>query len=350
LGAAMPLVVALTAIAGADGPSVVPADTVQFRGALVSVSAVSVTLPELAKQMSDALGCEVRIEGAASGKVTLNLREVPASTLLSQAETALGGHWKILYHVSTRETASTPAPPTGMVLSLKLPSASCLAAAAVVARMAGGRLEREGNLTGEVSLVGEAIPVEEAMDTIARAAKASWRRIYVMKIDALPQTLIARGPDPADPKDDNHRPKAKPGPTPFSNHPSATGKPTKLTKRNRLNAGPKSYLPGVQPMQQPTLEEIQKQQMLGLYGTFFLFDSQTSRETAMKNFRSGLENQLKRLEALPANQRYITTMVTRQNFQRLIDDFVNLDTDQKKEAQGLYDYAKEKLSGPILKQ
>jgi hypothetical protein len=43
-------------------------------------------------------------------------------------------------------------------------------------------------------------------------------------------------------------------------------------------------------------------------------------------------------------------MVTRRNFQRLIDDFTNLDQDQKKEAQGLYDYAKEKLAGPILKQ
>ena len=85
-------------------------------------------------------------------------------------------------------------------------------------------------------------------------------------------------------------------------------------------------------------------------GTFFLFDSQTGRETAMKNFRSGLDNQLKRLEALPANQRFITTMVTRQNFQRLIDDFANLDKDQKKEAQGLFDYAKEKIAGPILKQ
>ena len=54
-----------------------------------------------------------------------------------------------------------------------------------------------------------------------------------------------------------------------------------------------------------------------------------------------------RLEALPANQRFITTMVTRQNFERLINDFANLDKDQKKEAQGLYDYAKEKLAGPM---
>ena len=85
LGAAMPLVVALTAIAWADGPSVVLTDAVQYKGPLVSVGAVDVTLPELAKQMSDALGCEVRIEGAASGKVTLNPKEVPSSALLSMS-------------------------------------------------------------------------------------------------------------------------------------------------------------------------------------------------------------------------------------------------------------------------
>jgi hypothetical protein len=122
-----------------------------------------------------------------------------------------------------------------------------------------------------------------------------------------------------------------------------------MAKRNVKDTSKRVYAPGIHGVQ-PTLEEIQKQQMLGLYGTFFLFDSQTGRETAMKNFRSGLDNQLKRLEALPANQRFVTTMVTRQNFERLINDFSNLSDDQKKEAQGLYDYAKEKLGGPILKQ
>jgi len=347
----MPLVVALTGMAWADGPSVALTDTVQYKGPLVSVAAVDVTLPELAKQMGDVLGCEVRIEGAASGKVTLNLKEVPASALLSQAEKVLGGQWKTLYRLSTHETASPAPPPSGVVLNLKLPGASCQAAAAVVARMAGGRVERDGDLTGEVSLVGTAMPVEEAMDAIARAANASWRRIYVMKIDALPQALIARSPDPADPKDGDKPRSEKPkrGPTPFSNHPSLTGRPTKMTKRNVKDTSKHVYGPGIRPYQ-PTLEEVQKQQMLGLYGNFFLLDSQSGREAAMTSFRTGMDLQLKRLEALPANQRYITTMVTRQHFQRLIDDFANLDKDQQKEAQVLYDYAKEKLAGPILKQ
>lgn len=351
LGAAMPLTVALTAMAWADGPSVVLTDTVQYKGPLVSIAASNVTLPELAKQMSDVLGCEVRIEGAASGKVTLNLKEVPATAVLSESEKVLGGQWKTLYRVSTHETASPAPPPSGVVLNLKLPGASCQAAAAVVARMAGGRVERDGDLTGEVSLVGEAMPVEEAMDAIARAANATWRRIYVMTIDALPQTAIARSPDTKDPKDGDKPRSEKPkrGLTPFSNHPSATGKPTKLTRRDHLHPAPKVYAQGIRPVQ-PTLEEIQKQQMLGLYGNFFLFDTKEGRESAMQNFRAGLDLQLKRLEPLLPSQRYITTMRTRQNFQRLIDDFANLDKDQQKEAQALYDYAKEKLAGPILKQ
>src|SRR5690348_3847439 len=100
LGAAIPLVVALTTIAKADGPSVVLTGGVQYQGPLVSLSATNVTLPELAKQMTEAIGCEVRIEGSAPGTVTLNMKDVPTTALLSQAETMLGGRWTVLYRLS----------------------------------------------------------------------------------------------------------------------------------------------------------------------------------------------------------------------------------------------------------
>jgi hypothetical protein len=351
LGAAMPLVVALTTIARADSPGVVLTDGIQSRGPLVSLNATNVTLPELAKQMTAAIGCEVRIEGNAPGTVTLNLKEVPAAALMSQAETILGGRWQVLFRLSTHGPAAAPAPPSGVVLNLKIPDVSCQAAAAVVARMAGGRVEHDGNLTGQVSLVGTAMPVEEAMDTIAQAAHATWQRIYVMKVNALPQTLTARTPD-ADPSksdDTQHSTKPKPGPKAWSNHPSLSGKPAKLGKRDWRHPKNASYGAGVQPVE-ATLEAIQKQQMLGMYGPIFLQDSESGRGAAMKRFQSGLDTQLKRLEALPANQRFITTMVTRNHFQQLIDDFSNLDKDQQKEAQALYDYAKEQLAKAPLKQ
>src|SRR5712692_8011172 len=283
LGAAMPLVVALATIAWADSPSVVLTEGIQYRGPLVSLGATNVTLPELAKQMTAAIGCEVRIEGNAPGTVTLNLKEVPAAALLSKAEKLLGGRWQVLYRLSTHSPAPASAPPSGQVLNLKIPDVSCRAAAAVVARMAGGRIERDGDLTGQVSLVGTAMPVEEAMDTIARAAHATWQRVYVMKVDALPQTLMARTPD-ADPSksdDAHHSTKPEPGPKLWSNHPSARGKPAKLGKRDWRNPKKASYGDGIQPVV-PTLEAIQKQQMLGLYGPFFLLDSESGREAAMK--------------------------------------------------------------------
>jgi len=350
LGAAMPLIVALTTIAWAEGPSVVLTEAVQYRGPLVSVDATNVTLSELAKQMTAALGGEVRIEGSALGTVTLTMKEVPAAALLSQAETTLGGRWQVLYRLSTHEAAPQPAPSTGVALNLKMTDVSCLAAAAVVARMAGGHLEHDGELSGQVSLVGAAMSVEEAMDTIAQAAHATWRRIYVMKVDSLPQKPTPRSPD-ADPakSDDGHPSTAAKGPKLFSNHPSLSGKPTKLTKRNPRHPSKRTYGDGIKAVQ-PTLEEIQKQQMLGLYGPFFLLDAQDSRAAAMKRFQSGLETQLKRLEALPASQRVVTTRMTRTHFQQLIDDFANLDKDQKKEAQTIYDYAKEQLEQPVLKQ
>ncbi len=348
LCAAIPLVVALTQCVRADGPSVVLTDAVRYQGAPVSLDATSVTLPELAKQMTEVLGSEVRIQGPETGKVTLKLLDVPSSALAAQVAATLGGRWQLLYHVSTHEAAGAPVPPAGQVLKLEMPDLSCQAAASIVARMAGGRLERDGELTGQVTLSGAAIPVEEAMDTIAHAAKASWRRVYVLQIDSLPHGTETRVAD-ASTHGDEKKPKAKPGPKLWGSHVSASGKPTKFAKRDRFKTNRGGYGEGIKPVS-ASLEEIEKHAMMGLYGTFFLVDSEEGRATAMKNFQSGLDNQLKRLEALPANQRSITTMMTRRNFERLIDDFANLDKDQKKEAQVLYDYAKEQLSKPVLKQ
>jgi hypothetical protein len=68
----------------------------------------------------------------------------------------------------------------------------------------------------------------------------------------------------------------------------------------------------------------------------------------MRNFQAGLESQLRRLEQLPASQRRVTTMMTRRNFDRLVEDFRSLSDDQKKEAQELFDFAKEQLTKPPL--
>jgi hypothetical protein len=192
------------------------------------------------------------------------------------------------------------------------------------------------------------MPVEVAMDAIAQAANATWRRVYVMRVDTMPQTLLARKPE-ADPKENEKQPKErpKPGPRLFSSHASLTGQPTKFAIRDRFKIN-KSYAQGVRPVLQD-LAQLEKHAMLGIYGNFFLFDSDDGREAAMNKFMAGLQSQLKRLEALPANQRVVTTMQTRRNFERLVEDFANLDKDQKKQAQKIYDFAKEQLQQPPLK-
>src|SRR5262245_53672866 len=117
LSAAMPLAIALTTLAWAEGPKVELTDAVHYRGALVSLEATNVTLPELAKKLSEALGCEVRIEGTATGVVSLSAKEVTSASLLWQAAAVLGGRWDVMYRVSTQEPAGPPAPPSGLMLS-----------------------------------------------------------------------------------------------------------------------------------------------------------------------------------------------------------------------------------------
>jgi hypothetical protein len=351
LCAAIPLVVALTTGVRADGAEVVLTG-VRGQGTLVSLEAKDMALAGLAGLLTEALGCEVRIEGQASGTISLSVKDVSPATLLSQSATALGGRWQVIYRLSTKEPAPTTVPVlSGISLKLEMPDVSCHAASSVVARMAGAKVERDGELTGQVSLVGAAMPVEDAMDAIAKASGASWRRIYVMRVDALPQAPTTRQaratPDKTDEPEPKAKPKRKPDPKLFSSHPSPTGSPSRGGKRDRTKPSMGGYLPGVKPMQ-ATLEEIEKHAMLGLYGSFFLFESEAARSSAMRNFQAGLESQLRRLEQLPASQRRVTTMMTRRNFDRLVEDFRSLNDDQKKEAQELFDFAKEQLTKPPL--
>jgi hypothetical protein len=349
LCAAIPLVVALTTGVRAEGTEVVLTG-VTGKGPLVSLEAKDIALAGLAGLLTEALGCEVRIEGQATGTVSVTAKDVSPATLLSKSAAALGGRWQVLYRLSTKEPAPTTEPvPSGISLKLEMPDVSCQAAASMVARMAGAKIERDGTLTGQVALVGAAMPVEEAMDAIAKAAGASWRRIYVMRVDTLPQTPATRSSKTPEPKDEEPKPKPKRKPEPklFSSHPSPTGRPARSGRRDRSKSNMGDYLPGIQPVQ-PTLEAIQKHAMLGLYGSFFLFDSESTRVSAMRTFQAELESQLRRLEQLPPSQRRVTTMMTRTNFTRLVEDYRSLSDDQKKEAQDLYEFAKEQLNKPPL--
>jgi hypothetical protein len=327
---------------------VVLSGSARSEGTQLSLDAPNVTLPELAKRLTEALGCEVRIEGLATGTVSITLKEVSPANLLSETATALGSRWQTIYRFSTQEPAAAAPVSSGVQLKLDMPNVSCQAASSVVTRMAGARVERDGDLKGQVALVGAAMPVEEAMDAIARAAGATWRRIYVIQVDALPQTITARTAETPPDKSTDKTPEKPKGPKAWSNHVSLTGKPPSSGKRDRFDTKKAAYAKGIRPPQ-PTLEQIEKHAMLGMYGNFFLYDSDSGRESAMKSFQAGLDLQLRRLEALPANQRMVTTMMTRRNFERLIDDFANLDKEQKKLAQPLYDYAKDRLSRPPLK-
>src|SRR5205814_2280865 len=125
LCAAIPLVIALTKAVGAEGLNVVLTGSAPNTAALVSLEATNVTLSALAKQMSEALGCEVRIEGLASGNVTVNLKDVTTSTLLAETAAKLGGHWQTLYRLSTQEPAAPAAVRSGLTLKLNLPDVSC---------------------------------------------------------------------------------------------------------------------------------------------------------------------------------------------------------------------------------
>ena len=68
LGAAMPLIVALTTIAWAEGPSVVLTEAVQYRGPLVSVDATNVVFGRVAISGPADDGAPPVIDGPSGGR------------------------------------------------------------------------------------------------------------------------------------------------------------------------------------------------------------------------------------------------------------------------------------------
>jgi hypothetical protein len=127
------------------------------------------------------LGGEVRFEGALPVTMSLSVTELPVAAVLDQVSAAVKGKWERAYRLSRNETAGAAAPVrTGLKVTLRLENLPCATVAAIVARMSGARIEADGEIEGTVTISGADMPVEEAMDAIARAAGMTWRPVYVI--------------------------------------------------------------------------------------------------------------------------------------------------------------------------
>jgi hypothetical protein len=334
-----------TAPAPAGGPAAPAVATSEAYGR-INLDLENLPADEAVRRLGGVLASEVQIEGTSTRKVTLKLENMPVREALEHAASAIGATWKRVYVFGKDLGLAPPTPvPTGLTVSLNLNDTPCQAAAAIAAKAAGARMEAEEALTGRVTLSGKEIPVEEAMEKIARAAGATWRTRYVFKLDA---TLPA--PLPGETKPATGQPK-----TPEKNVPSyerdrfkydPTGKRIfpKMPKerRTRYNSLGK-YGAKLQPMKAPDVAKLEKMSQLGSYAGIFSEEDETKRGEQIKLFRQALETQAERLDRFNPAQRRVATKLSRNQLQSILDDARALTEAQKKEIVPITDYLKQRI-------
>jgi len=170
---------------------------------------VMLTLPELpaeeaAKAVSQILGAEVTVEGAGSRRGALQVTASSPSELLDRVAAAYGGTWVPVYTVTTGRELGTPPPPalSGRSVTLRVQDVPARAALAMVARAAGARLHASESIWGSVTLEGETLAVEEAMERVAAQIGATWRASYALVVPeppAAPRALEMRAAPEVEP-------------------------------------------------------------------------------------------------------------------------------------------------------
>jgi hypothetical protein len=338
--------------APANPPATAPAPTVPVaqpaprEPGLISLELSDITLEQALQRLGGAIGSEVRLEGLGSRTVSLRLEDATVPQAMARAASTFRGTWKRVF-VFTKALGLVPPPaqPTGLTVSVNLTDASCQTAAIIAAKAAGGRLETPGELTGRVTLVGKDLPVEEAMEKIAKAAGMTWRTVYEFKAEAVvvPDKTDVKPTVKPDPKKDDpkipiyERNRGLFGPKGnqrFHSQPKE--------KRNRYNTLGK-YGVKMPERQVPDVEKMEKLSRLGAFAGVFSTDDEKEREERIQRFRAALETQARRLEAYKPQYRSAATHLAKSQLQSILDDVKALDEKQKKEVAPLVDYIKKRL-------
>jgi hypothetical protein len=264
---------------------------------------------ELAAALTAALGAEVRVEGEADRRATLDLADAPAVAALDRAAAALGGRWQPVVRVSA---GATPADRNGgpgnrirlgRNVTLRLRGTGIGPALAAVARAAGARLEASPGLKGSVFLEAQDLSVEEALDRVTAQAEARWRLAI----------LLIPGPIPPPPPEET---KQAP-PTPQSPPVSLTPAPS-----------PRSVTP-LASRGGPTPALLR--QLLTVDLARLLQTPPGTRAVAVNRYATRLERAFDALEPLPVAERTRRLMPFRGLFRSGLRAFGGLTPDQQRD-------------------
>jgi hypothetical protein len=279
--------------------------------------------------------------------MSLTLTDLPVKVALDKVASIAGGKWERVYRFTKKEAAdATPVGPmaaSGLTVTLRLADAECATAAAVLARMTEARVESDGKIEGTVTLSGQEMPLEEALDTVARAAGMAWHTVYVIQGKYAP---AAKPATVAKPKSSQHSVIEEPGdnePTGISPTKRVKRNPKKRTERTKQNQLGALGAKAPPPRPQQDLQKLEEMSRLGQFAGLFALEDEADRKQQVKRCIAGMMTQARKLENYQPRQRLMAMRMLGIQLQQYVLDWDALNADQKKEAQPLMDYINQRL-------
>ena len=311
-------------------PPVVLSPPIRATGATVEVSLHAADAATLAHTLGNALGGTVRIDGTVPAPVTLDLEGSTPHAALDAVAGALYGTWRPVYSVTAGAApGGAPRPiPLGRKVTANLAGVSAHAAFSLVARAGGGTLELPADLDKNVTLVATDMPVEQALDELAKQAGAAWSVTYVIQPGIAPPK-----PTQPAPAETSHTPRSRtplPGLLPPGGE--LPGAPFNDRRAFPLPFGGQTQSATPAP---GTGVDAGKMLAVGLAQVMKMPPAQ--RQGAVKDFALQLEQQFRQMQLLPPPRRLEQMTAMRPVYQAALRTYNGLVPAQRREFQPIID-------------
>lgn len=296
------------------------------------------TAVELAKQMSEVIGCEVRLQGPGFERITLKLCAPTPEAAMAQAAAALHGRWRHAFIIVPGPAADHSAL-DGPVVTVVFRNAATSTAAYVTAARAGSVIIADKPLTGRVSFEGKEVPAGKILDAIAAAAGVNWKPAFVLQTG--PESTVVRREGTSKGSGAGSVLKLRPD-SPLSHlHRGPLGGPGVAPAPGMIVKDPEALTARLE-------EEAMRRQQLGEWAGVFTQETPREVKRAIRDLRIRVETAIQKLESYPPQNRELGAAFWRARYERMLEDYTHLTPDQQKQVQPVLD-AMKYFAAPAVK-
>jgi hypothetical protein len=310
---------------GSSAAAVCPAGSCK-----ICLDANGMTAVELARQLTEKIGVEVRVQGISFEKTQLKLCAATPEEALTQIAQAFHARWHPAF-VYAAAASSGKKSFAEHPVSVTFQGAPAASAAYLTAAQAGGVLITDRPLTGKVTFQGKNVPVSKVLDAIAAASGRVWEPAYVLQIG--PETLVSRQTDHSRSTGPGSILHVRPGSPLTHLHRSPEGVESVAPAPGMVVADPEAEVARLE-------KEAMRRQQLGEWASVFTQETPKDTRRAARDLRIRVETTIQKLEAYPPQNRELGMAMWRARYERMQEDFKHLTPEQQKLVQPVLDTMK----------